>query len=830
MAPLLDPRSFSWFGDLQRDLIHGTRLLLHNPIVAVVSAVSLAIGIGANTTAFTVANALLFKPPAGVAEPSRLVDIGSSRSGAGFGPSSYLNYLDIGQRATTLDVYAYSRFPQAMSVSGPGSPAESISGSLVTANYFSVLGAAPSVGRLFDPSDRDQRGAGPVVVLSHRFWTRRFNNDPAIVGRALMLDGRPFTVVGVASEAFNGTGVRALDAWVPIEIAAALSAAGTTTLTDRGARRLLIGGRLKPAVSTSQARAEIEVIGHALEAEYPENRQTGLRLSRMSLVPGNSGPIVALVALLTAIVSFVLIIACANVAGVLLARATARRQEMALRLAIGAGRSRLVRQLLAETLLVFMLGGTTGLLLARGITSVLVSRLPTLPFPVALSLPLDGRVILFTVGLSLAAALLSGLAPAVAASKTDVVSGLKNDAWLAGRMRSRHIFVVVQVALTIVLVTAAGLFARALHRAASADPGFDSHGVELMSIDLAQAGYTNVTGPRFARELLERVRRISGVHSATIASTLPGGFEVWRQTVAAAGVSSQGAQPFVTVDWNVVEPGYFSTLRTSMVAGRDFTIADTDGAQPVAIVSQAAARQFWPGQVAVGKYLSQPTWGPQGPTNPTRILQVVGVARDVDSSSLVDGFGGASVFVPLQQQYASNLTIAARTTHGQRITDELRSVIASMNPNLAVLSVQTLDESVTFGLAPQRIAASVAGSLGMVGVVLAAIGIYGVIAYAVTRRTREIGVRIALGARRANITAMVLREGLWLSTIGSGIGLVMAAVVSRVLSSFLFGISPADPITFAGVTVLFTVIGLAACYWPIRRATRIDPIKALRYE
>jgi putative ABC transport system permease protein len=821
-------RSFLWFSDARRDMIHAARLLRRNPVVTITATLSLAIGIGANTTIFTVASALLFQPPAGVVDPYRLVDIGSSRGGAGFGPSSYPNYLDIRQRGTSLhDVYAYSRFPQAMSVGGTGITTDSSFGSVVTVNYFTVLGAVPAVGRLFGAGDSDRPGASPVAVLSHLFWTRRFNKDPAIVGRMLMINGHPFTVVGVAAEKFNGTGIRALDVWVPLGMVAAVTSSEASTLTDRAARRFLIGGRLKPGVSTSQAAAEMDVIGQTLEREYQEeNRQTGLRLLASSPVPGNGGPIVAFVALLTGIVWLVLIVACANVAGVLLARATARRKEMALRLAIGAGRARLIRQLLTETVLLFVLGGTAGLLLARGMTSVLVSRLPTLPFPVALSLPLDGRVFAFTAGLSLIAALLSGLAPALDASKADVLSGLKNDTPLVGRLRLRHAFVIAQVALSIVVLIVAGLFVRALHRSASIDPGFDSHGVELMSIDLAQAGYTNMTGPHFVRELLERVRQLPGVQTATVAGSLPGGFEVRREALTVPGVSAS----FVSVDWNVVEPGYFATLRTRISAGRDFTIADRHGTQPVAIVSEAAARQFWPGQDAIGKYLSQPTCGPQGPTSPMRTLFVVGVAGDIQTSSVIDGLARACVYVPLQQQYGSNLTIVARTTRGQRIADELRTLLASMNPNLPILTAQTLDDSVALGLAPQRVAASVAGSLGIVGLMLTGIGIYGVTAYAVTRRTREIGIRVALGAQRGDIIRMVLREGLSLTLIGSALGVIVAGVLSRVVAGFLFGIPPIDPITFVGTTVLFALISLAACYVPVRRATLVTPTEALRYD
>jgi predicted permease len=827
-----DTRSFRWLDDAGRDLRHAGRLLRRNPVFTITAALSLAIGIGANTTIFTVANALLLQPPAGVFEFHRLVDIGSSPVPGGFGPTSYPNYLDIHARATTLDgVYAYSRFPQAVSLdAGRDTAIENVFASVVSVNYFAVLGARPAAGRLFGTADSDRPGASPVAVLSHRFWSRRFNTDPAVIGRTLRLNGQPFTVVGVASEGFHGTGVRALDVWVPMTLMSAVTSRGAATLTDRAANWLLTGGRLKPGVSVSEAAAEIDAIGRTLEREYPEqNRETRWRLLPASPVPGNAGPMVAFVALLMVIVSFVLIIACTNVAGVLLARASARRQEMALRLAIGAGRARLVRQLLAETVLLFALGGATGLLLANVATSAMVSLLPALPFPVDLTLTLDRRVIGYTAGLSLGAALLSGLASALHASKAALVAGLRNDTGMAGRWRLRHAFVIGQIACSIVLIVGAGLFTRALVRAARIDPGFDSHGIELASVDLAQAGYSKTTGPRFARELIDRVRALTDVQAATIAATVPGGFEVRREALMVPGVTPPNGRFFV-VDWNVVEPGYFATLRVPLAAGRDFTIADRDGTQPVAIVTESAARQFWPGQDAVGKYVLQPTASPQGPTDPTRALLVIGVARDVQSSSLLDGVSGACVYVPLQQQYVSNLTIVARTRSGERIADRLRVLLMSMSPSLPIMTAQTLEDSVALGLMPQRVIASVSGILGIVGLLLAGIGIYGATAYAVTRRTREIGIRIALGAQRGNITSMVLREGLSSTLIGSAIGLIVAAAISRVLASFLFGIAPLDAVTFTTTTVLFVAVGLAACYVPVRRATRIDPTQALRYE
>jgi putative ABC transport system permease protein len=533
-------------------------------------------------------------------------------------------------------------------------------------------------------------------------------------------------------------------------------------------------------------------------------------------------------------VTIVLIVACANIAGMLLARAASRRQEIAVRLAIGAGRGRLIRQLLTETAMLFALGGIGGLALARALTWLIVPLLPSLPMPVSVSLSLDGRVIAFTMGLSLIAAVLSGLVPALQASKADVVTALKDDAPAAsGRSRVRHAFVIAQVAFSLLLVVVAGLFVRALQQAGSMNPGFDPHGVELASLDLSMAGYTDTTGARFARDLIDRVRQLPAVEAATIARVLPGGFE----GIGLGGVTAPGealpADPLFVPAWNIVEPGYFATLRIPLVAGRDFSATDLAGAQPVAIVGEGVARRFWPGQGAVGNYLAKQVYGPDGRPNGMRTLLVVGVARDVKTSSLIDGQAESYVYVPWQQETSrmtANMTIAARTTRGQRIADEIRAVLASMNPTLPIVTSQTLEEAAALGLTPQRVVASIAGSLGSIGVLLAAIGIYGVTAYAVTRRTREFGIRLALGARRADIVGMVLRQGMRLAAIGAAIGLALSAAASRVLVVVLAGVSPMDPLIFGGATALFIAIGLAACYGPARRATKVDPLIALRYE
>ena len=748
---------------------------------------------------------------------------------------SYVNYLDIRERATTLEgVYAYPLMPAAMSFADADDRAggtERVFGSPVSSNYFSVLGTSASAGRLLgSDADRDA-----LVVLGHRFWTRRFGKNPAVVGRTIVLNGRPFTVAGVAAEGFQGTGIFASDVWMPLT-KYGVEPSRDATLTNRGASWLNAGARLKPGVRMAQAAAEIEAIGRALAREFPDqNRNASLVINSLAPVPGSSAPLAAFVTLLVGIVSLVLLVACANLTGVLLARAATRQREIAVRLAIGAGRARLVRQLLVETVLLFALGAVAGLFIARGMTSTVIALLPTLPFQIDVSLALDARAILFTAVVSLVTALLSGLAPALHASKADVVSALKDDALTPSRPRLRHAFVVAQVAFSILLVVVAGLFARALVRAGSLDPGFDSHGVELATVDPSIAGYTDTTGPLFAREMIERVRRMPRVEEATIAAVLPGGFErIGLGGVAPAGAATIGAAGLSSADWNIVEPRYFATLHMPFVAGRDFGDGDAGQTEPVVIVGEGVVRRFWPGtppQDAVGKFVVERSFDPKAAAALTRRLRVVGVVRDPTYGTLVDATTGLYVYVPVAQQYHHNMMmIVARTRDGTRMGEDLRALVASMNPNLPIMSTQTADEYTSLGLVPQRIVASVSGSLGLVGVLLAALGIYGVTAYAVTRRTREIGIRIALGAQRVDVMQMILREGMRLAAIGAAIGLALAASAGRLLSSFLLGVAPIDAVAFTGAAALFAVVGLAACYMPARRATRIDAMEALRYE
>ena len=593
-----DIRAGAFADVIRQDLRYATRMLRRNPLFTLTAALSLAIGIGANTTIFTVANGLLFHTPVGMTQPDRLVDIIDTQGGPGL-QHSYPDYLDLRNRATSLEgMYATQLVAEPMSM-GASSGAERVSGKGATVNYFTVLGVRPAVGRLFGPGDSEQPEASPIVVLSYNFWTRRFNSDSSIVGRPLQLNNRPFTVVGVAPKGFQGTNITATDLWIPLGM---LSGA-TNALSRRELTAFAIGGRLKPETSVVQAAAELDTIGRGLDRDSANsNRNRRLRAVTSASIPGGVVvPVTGFLALLMGIVSLVLIIACANLAGVLLARATARRREMAVHVAVGAGRARLVRQLLTETIMLFILGGASGFLLARGMTSLLVSLLPALPVPIDVSLALDIRIIAFTTGLSLIAALSSGLAPALHASRIDVVSALKGESHDSkGHSRLRNGFVTAQVSVSILLVVSAGLLVRGLQSASSFDRGFDPRGVELVSLDLSLGGYNDATGPVFTRQLLERIRQLPGVLGATIASTSQISDGIRSASLSVPGVVASNAEPSLYAEWAVAEPGYFAAMRIPLVKGRDFSAADRNGTQPVAIVAETVARRLWPGEDPIG--------------------------------------------------------------------------------------------------------------------------------------------------------------------------------------------------------------------------------------
>ena len=812
-----------------RDARHALRLLWANPAFTIVAVASVAIGIGTATTVFTMADGLLRFSPPGVADPARLVDIGQAVDiPIGMNPASYPDYLDIRRRTTTLDhVYAHPLFTRTMNLA-TSDGAEDVLSDIVTTNYFAALGARPVVGRLFSPDESDRPGASPVVVVSHRYWTRRFGGSRDIVGQTVRVNRYPVTVIGVAPEGFHGNTVIGVDMWVPMSLGTLISALPPESFEVRNGGLVVVGARLKPGVSVAQASQDLDAIDRALREEYPGKRYgRGLRLLSASPLADKSPLAVAAILLLTAVASIVLTIACANIAGLLLIRGAGRRREMALRLAIGAGRGRLVRQLLTETTVLFVLGAAGGITLARLLSSVVVSVLSTLPIPIQLSLALDWRALSFAGGLALLAALIAGLTPALNASKVDVSTVLKDEAQGSSpRFRTRLAFVVAQLALSFLLIAVGGLFARALSQANSVSSGLDARDVEVGSIDAANGGYTNVTGVLFAREAIARVRALPGVAAVSIARALPYASEGFGFGFSLPGAApGPGGQPAeIGGSGNIVEPGYFNAMRIPLVAGRDFTDHDTTGTPLVAIVGEAAARRFWPDQNAIGQPIVMNGAGETG-----TVLQVVGVARDVPYRSL--SFGSVPfVYIPLRQHYSAQMTLVVRAAAGTRVREQVRRSVAAMNTQTPPISMRPLADVIANSLLPQRLVAVVAGVLGLAGVLLAAIGIYGVTAYSVAQRTREIAIRAALGAGRSQLVRLVLKQGVRLTTIGLVIGLVLAGIAGQVLSLLLVGVSPIDPATFLGSCVLCGSVSLAASYVPVHRALRVAAAQALRAE
>ena len=802
----------SFVDALARDVRYGVRLLQRYPLFALTAALSLAIGIGANAAVFTIAKALLRFSPVGVSETDRVVDIGRSLDlPIGFNPGSFPDYLDIRRRTTRLEhVYARTLFPRELIFAESGG-AERVFAEVVTTNYFATLGTRPAVGRLFHADESDRPNESPVIVLSHRFWTRRFNADPAIVGKTVRLNAFPVTVVGVAPEGFQGTTIAVPDVWVPLGMIASAQ-----QLAERQFSWVVMGARLARGSTVAQAAAELESIDRALRQEFPsETMPRPFRLVQASPMAGNAPLAAGALLLLAAIATTILVIACANVAGLLLARASGRRREMALRLAIGAGRSRVVRQLLTETLMLFALGLAGGLVLARSMTSMLVGLLPALPIPVHLSLTLDWRVIALACAVSLVAALFSGLSPALEASRADVSTVLKAESpGASARHRLRNGFVIVQIACSLLLIVTGSLFTRALQQAYSTDAGFDSRDVEVTAIDSWVGG-----------DVLARARQLPGVDSASLVYFLPLASEGfgWGLSLPGAARSNGDSSAVVGGSGNVVSPGYFTTMRIPLLAGRDFTEHDAAGAPEVAIVGEAAARRFWPGRNAIGQRLVLDGAGRTG-----AMLQVVGVARDIRYRS-VDFGNTPFVYLPFRQFAMNQTTLVVRTT-GSSLARPLRQIIAEHSPDRPPASIRRLEDTIGVGLAPQRIVAFVAGSLGLIGVLLSAIGIYGVTALTVSRRTREIAVRAALGAHRGAIVRLVLRQALSLTALGVVLGTALGAIGGQVLSMLLVGVSPLDPAALMTAVGLCTAVVLVASWVPVRRAIRVTASDALRAE
>jgi putative ABC transport system permease protein len=806
---------------LWQDIRFGIRMLLRSRTFTLLATLSLAFGIGANTAIFSVVNAILLRPLP-VQEPDRLVRFYAGSESASY--TDYQYYRD--QNKVFSGLAAHGFVPCNLQVNGQS---ERVLGELASANYFSVLGVHMHLGRGFLPEEDQSPGQAPVAVISYSLWERRFGARADISNQMVTINGSHFTIVGVTPPDFTGTFVGyAPELWLPIMMAGQVKS--ETALTNSRSRWLNLTGRVKPQVTRDETQADLTLLYQRLEQERPEQERTW---GYIVLEPEGQlfrklrTPVSLVLGLLMAAVAFVLLICCANVANLILTRAAGRGKEIAIRLALGASRIRIMRQLFVENALLSVLGGVLGLLLAFWVTSILGSIKPPTPVPIILDFKPDIRVLVFTLIVSLVASLVFGLAPALQSTKPDLVPVLKKESFVAvGGRRKFHLstlFVIGQVAMSFVLLTSATLFIRSLQNASTLDPGFEVDKGLVFSFDLASQGYNEAKGKEFYRRLMEKLKSSPEVATASTAKIVPLSLNRMSLRLALEGSDpTQGYQK--PVEFNYVGPGYFPTLGIPILRGREFTERDDEKAPGVAVVNETAAKMVWNNQDPIGKRFQQIDFD-----GLTQFYEVVGVARDSKYHTLGED-PEPFVYLSTLQRYDPELVVHLNPrSDAQTAVALVRREVQALDPNLP-LDAKTMRESIGIAFLMPRLGATVLGILGLIGLVMSSVGVYGVIAYTVSRRTREIGIRVALGAQRHQVIMMVVRQGLKLAIIGIVIGVLVAVFAMRVLGSFLYGLSSADLLSFAYVSVLLLGVALAACYLPARRATRIDPIVALREE
>ncbi len=814
---------------LRQDITFALRMLLKNRAVTLAAALSLALGIGANTAIFTFVQGV-FYPPLPVEAPEALVSLYTDDPrNPGFHANSYTNYEDLRDRNEVFSgLLTYRHI--FVSFRDGESAGEQVFAELVSGNYFDTLGLTAAAGRTFRPDEDRTPGTHPVAVVGHGFWQRRYGGDPAVVGRTVYINRYPFTVIGVAPEGFTGLELGLdFDIYVPAMMYQQVLAE-VFWHESRRALAYFVVGRLQPGVSLQQADQELDAIAAQLEEEFPEVNE-GRRVTLVPTLEARINPNVRDVfsqslGMMSVIVGMVLLVACANVANLLLSRAEGRRREIAVRLALGAKRLRLIRQLLTESVLLAALGGLLGLVVARGTTVLLISSFPETPFPIVLDFGLDSTVLAFAFLLSIVTGVICGLVPALQSSRSDVVPALKTEGQLgraAGRRFGvRNLLVVAQVAVSLMLLIAAGLFIRSVQNAQNIDPGFDVNNALVMALDVGLEGYSPEEGRLFYRDLVERVSALPGVRTATVAQSLPLAFGTISRTTFIEGQET-GEEDGLLIQCGSVGLGYFDNMAIPIVQGRDFSGFDTEETTRVAIINQVMAERYWPGESPIGKrfhYINQED----------RPLEVVGVAAYAKVATLGED-PTPFIYMPLEQEYTTAMQLVVRTeTQPHALSGAVRDAIHDLDDAMPVFAVLTLAEQLDFSLWPARTGARLLGAFGVLGLLLASVGLYGVMSYAVASRTREIGIRVALGAKAPSVLRMVMARGLEIIVVGIVLGLALAAGISRFLASLLYGIGATDLIAFGGTTLALLVVALLASYIPARRATRVDPILALRAE
>ena len=819
-----EARSLPLVETLLQDLRFALRMLRRSPGFALLAIFCLTLGIGANAAVFSWMEGLLFRPYPMVANQERLVALTGTTSSDRTG-ISWPDFLDLQRNCKLFDAFFVSKIMgTTLSI---GDRAQVVTGSIVSSNYFSALGIHPVLGRTFEPNEDVGGDAHPVTVISYQLWKDRFGGDPQIIGKTQRMNGVIHTIIGVAPEGFYGTFVGwAMKFWVPASMEDTFEGGGYK-LEDRGERWIEAYGRLKPGVTLEQAQQEVSAVAKRLDADYPAtNRGHGIQLWALWQTPfNNAGTLLPTLETMLVVVVFVLLIACANVGNLLLVRSFARRHEITVRVAVGAGRKRLLQQLFIEGLLLSAIAATGGLLIARWCGHLLVLLLPVRNGN-AMHLPgeMDWRVMALSAAVCLVATLLFALVPAVQTSKIDLAGTLRSEmAGVArgrGKSWARSSLVVIQVSLCFILLVGAGLLLQSLQKIRSDSPGFTTNGVLVTAVNLVAAGYDAERAKSFQDELIDRVQAVPGVESAALARATPLGYG----TFSSARIVVDGYEPppneQPSADYNQVGPGYFATIGVPLLSGREFTRADNETGAPVAIVNETMAARYWPGKDPVGERVqAKGKW-----------LQIVGVAKTSKYQSMRE-LPKAFFYVPRRQDFSISAALTIRTKlRPEIIAAALSRELKAMDSNLALYEVISLQEQVDRSTSAQKVAVTLTGTLGGLALVLAAIGLYGVMSYTVSQSTRELGLRMALGADSSGLFRLVISRGLSLTFGGIFLGAALAVGLTRLLGYLLYKVSPYDPLAFGYAFLVLTIVSLIACFMPAWRATRVDPIVALRYE
>ncbi len=825
-AMVLQPRRLE--DEMFQDLRYGVRMWLKNPGFTFIAVITLSLGIGANTAIFTLLDKVLIRTLP-VEQPDRLVAF--VKEGAAPVSFSYPMYAELRDHNEVLSGLA-AYFQQPFSLSD-GKETERVIGQIVSGNYFTTLGVRPALGRFFLPEEDHTPGTHPVAVISHGLWRRRFGADPAAIGGAVSLNGYPFTIVGVAPAEFTGTARGTVnDVYVPAMMQTEAQPGRNSKLNDRGSGWLRLIGRLKPAAGREQAQIALSTLTAESKKTFPGSTDP----VNIFLTDGSRGytdrvsDFSARLKLLMGIVGFVLAVACANVANLLLSRASTRRREIAIRLSIGASRFRIMRQLLTESMLLTALGAGGGLLIAVWLNGLLLGfQQQSNLIPLTFDGGLDGRALAFTAGLSLLTGIVFGLAPALQATKPDFVGALKEDtpriSLGARRLNLRNLLVVAQVSLSVVVLIGAGLCVKSLKGLQAIDPGFDPAKVMTASFDLSMNRYDETRGQQFFARLSERVAALPGVEAFSFARGVSLSGFVWIRSATIEGYQPQPNER-LAFNFNIIGPHYFNTIGTPMAQGREFTARDAAGAPRVVIVNEATARRYWPGQEAVGKRIK---YG-----NVDQFAEVIGVVKNNRERGLTEDPRPA-IYAPLLQNYAPDMTLHVRAaTESQTTLTALRREAQSLDAQLPVYNLSVLADQKDGSLYAERVATALLTLFGLLALSLAAVGIYGVMSYAVAHRTREIGIRVALGAGPRDALMLIVRQGMILTLIGMTVGLgaayALARLMSALMTNLLFNVSPTDAQTFVVIAILLTSVAMLACWVPARRAAKVDPIVALRHD